>query len=131
MATVDPTRSLEDLEGHHWGEAPDGATRLVATAHELRRKPIGELTVEDLRLLISQRVGLSHLVPIALDLLQNDPMAEGDMYEGDLLRAVLRIGPDFWAAHTDLLQRLHAVIDAIADPPKWLTTDLLPALESP
>ncbi|MFD6937773.1 contact-dependent growth inhibition system immunity protein, partial [Streptomyces goshikiensis] len=40
-------RSLEELERDRWS-APSGAeTRLMATVRELRRKPIGELTIED------------------------------------------------------------------------------------
>ncbi|MCP3766638.1 contact-dependent growth inhibition system immunity protein [Streptomyces sp. MAR25Y5] len=49
------------------------------TAHALRRRPIGELAVEDMRLLIGQNVGLAHLLPLALEVLRDDPMAEGDM----------------------------------------------------
>ncbi|GAB2442863.1 contact-dependent growth inhibition system immunity protein [Streptomyces incanus] len=60
-------RSLEELERDR-RPAPSGdATRLVATAHALRRKPIGELTVEDMRLLIRQNVGLAYLLPPALE----------------------------------------------------------------
>ncbi|MFF0711224.1 contact-dependent growth inhibition system immunity protein [Streptomyces bauhiniae] len=52
-------------------------TRLVTTAHALRRRPIGDLTVEDMRLLIGQDMGLPHLLPLALEVLRENPMAEG------------------------------------------------------
>ncbi|WP_370027602.1 contact-dependent growth inhibition system immunity protein [Planotetraspora sp. GP83] len=50
--------------------------------HRLRTpgKPLADLTIEDLRLLIGQRIGLPCLVPIAVEWLDHDPMAEGDMY---------------------------------------------------
>ncbi|WP_329300492.1 contact-dependent growth inhibition system immunity protein [Streptomyces sp. NBC_00659] len=56
------------------------SSRLVSTAHALRCRPIGGLTVEDLRLLIGQDAGLAHLLPLALEVLRDDPMAEGDSH---------------------------------------------------
>ncbi|MFJ3868523.1 contact-dependent growth inhibition system immunity protein [Streptomyces nigra] len=80
--------SLEELEGRRWSVPAGGETRLMATVRELRRKPIGGLTVEDMRLLIRQDVGLAYLLPLAMEVLRVNPLAEGDMYEGDLLAAV-------------------------------------------
>ncbi|SCY89492.1 hypothetical protein SAMN02745898_104524 [Streptomyces sp. 136MFCol5.1] len=57
--------SLEELKDERWPAPSGDATRLVATPHALRRKPIGELTVEDMRLLIGQNEGLPHLLPPA------------------------------------------------------------------
>ncbi|MGW3917080.1 contact-dependent growth inhibition system immunity protein [Streptomyces sp. NPDC005070] len=57
---------------------------------------MGKLTVEDLRLLIGQDLGLAYLLPLALEVLRDDPMAEGDTYEGDLLSAVLTRSPTIW-----------------------------------
>ncbi|MEU6211834.1 contact-dependent growth inhibition system immunity protein [Streptomyces sp. NPDC047023] len=33
-------------------------------------------------------MGLAYLLPVAVEVLRDDPRAEGDMYEGDLLAAV-------------------------------------------
>ncbi|MEU0087314.1 contact-dependent growth inhibition system immunity protein, partial [Streptomyces sp. NPDC006274] len=82
-------RSLEELEHACWPAPEADSTRLIATAHALRRRPIGELTVEDMRLLIGQSIGLPYLLPLAVEVLRENPMAEGHMYEGDLLSAVL------------------------------------------
>jgi hypothetical protein len=99
-------QSLEQLDGDAWGDPPADATRLVATVHELRRRPVSQLGVEDLRVLIGQQVGLAVLVPIALDVLAADPLAEGDFYPGDLLSAMVRLPADFWAAHPGWRARL-------------------------
>ena len=56
-------QSLEQIEQQSWGDPPDGSSRLIATVHELRRKPVGHLTAEDLRVLLSQRVGVDTLMP--------------------------------------------------------------------
>jgi len=104
--------SLEEIEGDFWGDPPTGATRLISTVHDLRRKPVGLLGVEDLRVLIAQQVGLPVLVPRALSALERDPLAEGDFYPGDLLVAMRRVPPDHWRAHPDQRARLLAVAGA-------------------
>lgn len=91
--------SLEQIEHDAWGDPPNGAARLVRAAYELHRKPIAALTTEDLRLLIGQHIGVEVLLPYALALLSDDPLAEGDMYPGDLLVAVVRLPPEYWPAH--------------------------------
>jgi hypothetical protein len=81
--------------------------------HALRRKPIDEFTVEDLRLMIQQQIGLRFLVPIALQHLREDPLAEGDFYPGDLLAAILRVAGDFWQQKPDLNRELRNVVVAL------------------
>ena len=83
--------------------------------HALRRKPIDEFTVEDLRLMIQQQIGLRYLVPIALQHLREDPLAEGDFYPGDLLGSILRVAGDFWQQKPDLYRELQNVIVALTD----------------
>lgn len=81
--------------------------------HALRSKPIDEFTIEDLRLMIQQQIGLRYLVPIALQHLRKDPLAEGDFYPGDLLAAILRVAGDFWQQKPDLNRELRNVIVAL------------------
>ena len=106
-------RSLEEIEKDYWGDAPADATRLLETVHELRRRPVAGLDVEGLRVLIGQKVGLEPLMPLALDRLGQDPLAEGDFYPGDLLVAVLRVPRDYWQAHADQRARVNAVVDGL------------------
>ncbi|MFE7040015.1 contact-dependent growth inhibition system immunity protein [Streptomyces atratus] len=106
---------VKDLEDDRWPAPSGDATRLVATAHALRRKPIGELTVEDMRLLIRQNEGLPYLLPLALEVLQLDPMAEGHMYEGDLLAAVLTRSPEIWSKSPELGRELRLIVSDLSD----------------
>ncbi|MEU0029577.1 contact-dependent growth inhibition system immunity protein [Streptomyces sp. NPDC006335] len=110
-------RSLEELERDRWPAPSAGATGLVATAHALRRRPIGELTVEDMRLLIGQDIGLPYLLPLALEVLRDNPMAEGHMYEGDLLAAVLTRNPAVWTESSELGRELRVIISNLTDLP--------------
>jgi CDI immunity proteins len=106
-------QSLEEIEGDVWGDPPADATRLIATVHELRRRPVVQLGIEDLRVLIAQQVGLDVLVPLALARLEADPLAEGDFYPGDLLVAVLRVPASYWRSHPGEAARLRTVVDAV------------------
>lgn len=58
--------------------------------------------MENLRLLIGQDIGLSYLVPLAVEKLRLDPLAEGTCYAGDLLCSVLRADVAFWKSHANL-----------------------------
>ncbi|MFE4514618.1 contact-dependent growth inhibition system immunity protein [Kitasatospora sp. NPDC056783] len=106
-------RSLEELEHDRWPAPTGDVTRLVATVHALRRRSIGELTVEELRLLIRQDVGVTHVLPVALEVLRGDPMAEGDMYEGDLLAAVLAVSPEIWSESPELGLELRLIVSEL------------------
>ncbi|MER7694978.1 contact-dependent growth inhibition system immunity protein [Streptomyces sp. NPDC097610] len=106
-------RSLEELERACWPAPSADDTRLVTTAHVLRLRPIGELTVEDMRLLIGQDIGLPYLLPLALEVLRENPMAEGDMYEGDLLSAVLTRNPSAWAELSELGRELRVIVSKL------------------
>jgi hypothetical protein len=95
-------RTLDTVDPPAWGPAPSDATSLIRRCHKLRTKPLRDLTVEDLRIMIGQQVALNRLVPIALDRLRPDPLMEGDCYPGDLLASMLRVDAAFWKRSPDL-----------------------------
>ncbi|MFJ1706269.1 contact-dependent growth inhibition system immunity protein [Kitasatospora sp. NPDC088346] len=121
---VNRDSSLEELEDDRWSAGPGGETRLMATVRELRRRPIGDLTVEDMRLLIRQDVGLAHLLPRAVEVLRVDPLAEGDMYEGDLLAAVLTRSAEVWGECPGLRREVRVIVSELADVPPVLKRDV-------
>ena len=104
----DQNKSLEELDGEQWGE-PTHDSRLVTECHRLRRVPLRDFTVEDLRLLIGQEISLPLLIPVALEKLRENPLVSGDFYEGDLLRNVLMIEPNFWREHPQLAQKTSVI----------------------
>ncbi|MGW0522526.1 contact-dependent growth inhibition system immunity protein [Crossiella sp. NPDC003009] len=95
--------NLTELERDDWGPPPPEATQLIARCHQLRRVPLDQLTPADLRLLIGQRIGLPHLMPLALARLRAEPLLEADFYPGDLLCAVLGAGHPGWQAEVAAL----------------------------
>ncbi|MET7622490.1 contact-dependent growth inhibition system immunity protein [Streptomyces sp. NPDC005408] len=115
-------RTLEDLEDSRWPD-PGPTTSLAERVHALRRKPIGTLTVEDLRTLIVQSVGLPFLLPLAVEVLLNNPLVEGKFYEGDLLSAVTTRDPGSWSMFPDLARELGTVVSRLTDLPNELHRD--------
>ncbi|MGW2050848.1 contact-dependent growth inhibition system immunity protein [Streptomyces sp. NPDC001858] len=121
---VNRDRSLEELQRDRWSVPSGGETRLMATVRQLRRKPIGGLTVEDMRLLIRQDVGLAYLLPLAVEALRIDPLAEGDMYEGDLLAAVLTRSAEVWSKSPELERDVRLIVAELADVPPALKREV-------
>ena len=92
-------RTLDELEGV---SSVAGDSYLLSEMRRLRRVPLREFRLEDLRLLIGQSIGLSYLVPMALSHLQEHPLASGHFYPGDLLKQLMAVDEAFWAGHADL-----------------------------
>jgi hypothetical protein len=88
-------KTLENLEKEKWGTF-DSDSRLIKRIKELRKVSLDNFTIEDLRLMIGQHESLDYLIPLAIEKLQADILAEGDMYKGDLLLAVVNARQDYW-----------------------------------
>ncbi|WP_313557516.1 contact-dependent growth inhibition system immunity protein [Miniimonas arenae] len=104
------TRTLDELDPPAWPPAPEDASRLVRTAHALRSIPLLDLDAEALRLLVAQQVALPVTVPLALGVLGENPLAEGDFYPGDLLMAVLAVPAPYWRGNPVHAQALRDVL---------------------
>jgi hypothetical protein len=120
MSEYDRSKSLQELEGKDWGE-PEFQSHVVTNAHRLRRVPLCEFAVEDLRLMIGQEVGLQYLIPLALEHLRAAPFIEGDCYPGDLLVSVLQADSSFWLVSPQLRRDAAEIVER--------ALSLLPALD--
>ena len=85
-------------------------TALVARCEALRDKPLQDFTIEDLRLLVGQQIGLRWVVPLALTHLTENLFSEGDYYAGDLLTSVLRVENDYWQTYPAECNRFRAAL---------------------
>lgn len=93
LINFDTSKSLEELEHN----ADIGRRSiLVARGNPMRKKPLKDLSVYDLRLMIGQNSSLKFLVPLAIQHLHMNALIKGDAYEGDLLNAVLTVEKKFW-----------------------------------
>jgi hypothetical protein len=102
-------KSIEKLEKDFWRE-PGYESHLVKTCHQLRKKPLKDFEIEDLRIMIGQNIGLKFFIPLALEKLRENILAEGDFYEGDLLKSVLKSEVSFWEGRADLFEEFNKVI---------------------
>jgi hypothetical protein len=109
--------SLQEIEGDDWGDPATAETDLIRNVLQYRRTPLRDLGAEELRELILQQVSLDLLVPRALTLLEHDPRTAGDLYEGDLLAAVLLAKRGFWIRHPELAERVEGIIATLNDDP--------------
>ena len=126
MMNLDVTKTLEELDGEVW-EDPGETTKLIRTCHELRKVPLKDITADQLRLMIGQRISLEHLIPIALKILAKDPFIQATFYRGDLLVYVLNnTNEEFWNKH----DALYFDIDDIVREVKQTLEELAPLVSA-
>ncbi|WP_417882727.1 contact-dependent growth inhibition system immunity protein [Xanthomarina gelatinilytica] len=105
------SKSIEQLENDYWKDEIEFPSNLVINCHKYRKIPIKDLTIEQLRLLISQKVGIDYLTKIAIEKLEQNILAEGDLYEGDLLEAVLGLPTEFWTDKQTEFRTLRSLVE--------------------
>jgi CDI immunity proteins len=102
---------------------------LVTTIHRSSRKPLDEFTAEDLRIMIGQNIGLNYLLPLAIEHLEENPLASGDFYRGDLLKNVLSIDLHFWREYPDLWWKVQEIVGEVESTKKTIDDEIRPAAE--
>ena len=92
---MEEQKSIEQLEGDYWAEIKF-PTGLVERCYRFRQIPVKDLSVEQIRVLLGQDIGVPYLLGKALQILEKDILADGDFYPGDLLNAVLNVNKIYW-----------------------------------
>ena len=105
MIQFDRSKSLQELENEDWGE-PTFDSHLVQECQRLSRVPLKDFTIENLRIMIGQNFNLNYLIPLAIEKLEQNPLAEGNFYAGDLLVNVLRADSNFWLKFSELKSKV-------------------------
>jgi hypothetical protein len=105
---IDLSQTLTELEHNDWRES-DHPSWLIMTCHALRYKPLREFTASDLETMISQNISMPYLVPLALEHVRMNPLAEAKYYPGDLLLTLLGSDPGFWESHPWLGNEMRAI----------------------
>lgn len=109
MPTSNKHKTINQLTGSANSEVVVGASYLVNRIVQLCDTPISELEIEDYRLLINQGIALEYLIPGAIEILSQNLFAEGDYYEGDLLKSVLTVDKLFWKSNPLFKNRLQGL----------------------
>ena len=103
-------KSIEQLENNYWSAESEFPSSLVKRCFEYRKIKLSELTVEQIRLLISQEIGIKYLINIALKKLELNILAQGNLYEGDLLDSVSKISNEFWKENKNEFEQFKFII---------------------
>ena len=121
----DRSAALDELENEVWGPPPY-PSGLVIGCHRLRTVPLNQFTPNDLRMMIGQHISLPYLVPLALEVLEEDCWAEA-LYPGGLLCSVLNVPKEYWEAHPHEFMQLTNIFEDVKDYQELYESELLPA----
>lgn len=91
FATLDREKGVPEP-----GLASDNEYPLAAWYRSIREVPLDQLGLEDIAKATRQQVHIEHVVPLALRLLQADPLA-GEMYDGELLVSLKSVPSHYWS----------------------------------
>jgi hypothetical protein len=91
---------------------PEGEFPLPAWYRSVKTVPLDKLSVEDICKACRQKIHLEHVVPIALRLLQSDPLA-GEFYEGELLVSLESVPVSYWRSQPDLARILKQIAEKV------------------
>ena len=103
---------------------PEFNSHLVTECHRLRKVPLNQFTTEDLRIMLGQKFSVIYLLPLAIEALEKNPLAEGDFYPGDLLQSVLLLPKEEWINNNECLKKANTIIKRLSDIPKELNDAL-------
>jgi hypothetical protein len=115
---INRSKSLTEITGIDWGPPPPDCRELVRLRHELRRKPIAELTDDDLARLVEITVDSEVVVPLVLERLLQDPLILG------LLCRVLRADTFDWRKRPELVEMTRQVVGSSLNEISQITDDL-------
>lgn len=108
----DLNKTLQELENSDWGN-PQSDSPLEKKCLQLRQIPLNEFKADDLVRMILQNIGIEYLVPLAMERLRADPLADRDFYPGCLLRAILEVSYQFWKKHPDLREEVEIMYNKL------------------
>lgn len=131
MQTTFPLqKSLNELEVFPSQNLQNLDSGLIQRCERVMDKKLLELTPEDIRLLVSQSIGLTYTVPLALDFLEEHPFISGRLFIGDLLLAVMKVSTEFWEQDTELYNRMVDVVSEVEIVYSTIQEDVLPLLQN-
>lgn len=95
--------STEMVLNKKWSDPIPSTTDSHIQSHlyQLSQKCDSDFTIEDLRFVILQEIGLDRYIPMAISKLSVNIFAEGDFYPGDLLSATLQVPQEYWENHKE------------------------------
>ena len=117
--------SLNEIEG--FKENLSGLdSGLIEKYMVARSKKLKDLSVDEIRVLLSQLIGLAYIVPLALNIVEQDPLISSGLYSGDLAVSLFNIDEEFWSNNPEWNNRLIEVKFEIEEIYKTISEEILP-----
>lgn len=105
FAILDERSNIVDLPDFEDQEYP-----LPAWYREVRHRPLSDLGIEDIGKACRQNVHVDYVVPLAINVLNDNPIA-GEMYDGELLVALADIPSQFWIDRMEMSRKVRVIIE--------------------
>ena len=83
---------------------------LVGNENDVVKIPIGDLDVENLAYLINQKLGLKYVVPMAIEILGENPFAEGEYIGRNLLGSLLSLKKKYWSDKPEAYRHVAEIV---------------------
>jgi hypothetical protein len=83
-------------------------------APSLAARPLASVTRADLLDALVDGRCLAAAVPMAIDIVEEDPLASAGEFAGDLLRGLMEVPGEFWGRHPRLYDRYREALRASA-----------------
>src|SRR5205814_1855820 len=93
---TDFSLSLEELKGLDAGDPADAPTHMVEAIIRSWKKPLSELSDEEIGRLVVQHDGYPYVLDLVWPKLEADPLFDGGYYPGDVLSNLIRAGSQIW-----------------------------------
>lgn len=114
---TDFSLSLEQLTGLVEGDPDEAPTPMVAAIQRSWRKPLAQLTAQEIGRLVVQLYGFPYLLDLVMPKLEADPLYYGGYYPGDVLSNLLRADPNIWADRPEYQDRLASLYQRALERP--------------
>lgn len=106
---TDFSLTLEELTGLDAGNPSDAPTYMVEAITRSWKKPLNQLSDEEIGRLVVQHDGYPYLLDLVWPKLESDPLFDGGYYPGDVLSNLIRASDDIWADRPEYKGHLEAL----------------------
>lgn len=103
---------LETAAGQNYTMTQGDKWPLEEWYDRVRSIPLSQIPVGDLATAIRQEVWVEEVTPLAVRMLEEDPMA-GELYEGELMIALKYLRPAYWGKHRDLASTVSSLVKRV------------------
>jgi hypothetical protein len=109
---VDRRLSINEIRG--WtNQSSTFRTGFVERHEAAVATPLEDLDPGQIAMLVRQEAELSITIPMAIELLAEEPLLDAGNYRGDLLNAVLGVPKDYWLAHEGEWSEVNAILSVV------------------